>query len=236
MIITLARRASPAPRFIPTTSQSQCEPDKPDGPSQTIPSILPTPELVDACRPAPQRTWESAYNHSSLQFSADVDSEWSTFIQRTPRPRKALKDMITSSAKFHLPIRSRGMSSMTEPHEERMEKRPRITLYRPPPRTATVDTADLEGRYACVRDTMRKVSIVDNRDVCSPSRFQVAGADAKTMAVASERVGGDVGCPWAAQLRCSICRRKCCSGGRNPRLAWDRNGVPLTALLFVLSM
>jgi hypothetical protein len=150
--------------------------------------------------------------------------------------RKALKDMITSSAKFHLPIRSRGMSSMTEPHEERMEKRPRITLYRPPPRTATVDTADLEGRYACVRDTMRKVSIVDNCDVCSPSRFQVAGADAKTMAVASERVGGDVGCPWAAQLRCSICRRKCCSGGRNPRLAWDRNGVPLTALLFVLSM
>jgi hypothetical protein len=164
IIITLAHRASPAPapQFMPAISQSPCEPDEPDESisihSSTLPPILPTPEFIDAYHPTPQRTWKSAYDHPNLQPPADDDSEWSTFTQRKPRPRKAPKNLITSSAKFHLPIQSRGISSITRPHEERMEKRPRITLYRPPPRTAIVDTAGLEGRYTCVRDTMRKVS------------------------------------------------------------------------------
>jgi hypothetical protein len=42
-------------------------------------------------------------------------------------------------------------------HEERTGKRPRITLYRPPPHTVAVDLAGIEGRYRLVRGTLRKV-------------------------------------------------------------------------------
>jgi hypothetical protein len=61
-----------------------------------------------------------------------------------------------------------------ENHEERTGKRPRITLYRPPPRTVTVDLDSLEGRYALVRGTMRKVRTLVTTDMGRPFLFQCA--------------------------------------------------------------
>jgi hypothetical protein len=105
----------------------------------------------------PLSTRESAYNHPALQPPED-DSEWSTLPQRKPRHREQPKNLITTSAKFLLPIHFRGPSPATEPDEkERIGKRPRITLYRPPSRTVNVDLAGLESRYALVRSAMRKV-------------------------------------------------------------------------------
>jgi hypothetical protein len=80
--------------------------------------------------------------------------------------------MITTSAKFRLPIRSRDLSPTTENYEERTRKRPRITLYRPPPRTVSVDLDSLEGRYALVRSTMRKVRTLVSTDLGRPFLFQ----------------------------------------------------------------
>jgi hypothetical protein len=164
---TLAVRAS-----RPTSDlTAQCEPDELSEPvsvhSQTRSLNLPTPELVDSSRPAPPRTPKSVYDHPALQPSADDDSEWSTFPQRKPRLRELSNDLITTSAKFRLPVR-------TENHEERTGKRPRITLYRPPPRTVTVDLTGIEGRYALVRGTMRKVRTLIIIDMGLPSLFQCA--------------------------------------------------------------
>ena len=163
IITTLARHNTLASQFIPMVSLNQCEPDERSGNapvhSQTVYPSLPTPEVIDAFGPAPPRKWESAYNHPALQLPADDDSEWSTLPQRKPRPRKRPKDVITNSAKFYLPIGSRVRSPTKEPHEERTEKRPRITLYRPPPRTVNVDLTGIESRYACIRDAIRKVRI-----------------------------------------------------------------------------
>jgi len=64
----------------------------------------------------------------------------------------------------------------------------------------------------------------------------MAGADIGAVAVASLRVLGGVERPWPTQLWGSIYRWKCCSGGRDPCLARDRNGVSFTELLSVLPM
>lgn len=163
IIITSLARHNTASQFIPVVSLSQCEPDEPSETvpihSQAVHPGLPTPELIDAFSPTPPRKQESAYNHPALQLPADDDSEWTTFPQRKPRPRKQPKDLMTNSAKFYLPIWSPARPPTKEPHEERMEKRPRITLYRPPPRTVNADLTGIESRYACVRNSIRKVRI-----------------------------------------------------------------------------
>lgn len=163
IITTLARHNTLASQFIPVVSPSECEHNKPSETvsvhSPTVHSILPTPELIDAFSPAPLHKWESAYNHPALQLPADDDREWSTLPLRKPRPLQRPKGLIKNSAKFYLPIGSRARSLTKEPHEERTEKRPRITLYRPPPRTANVDLAGIESRYACVRGAIRKVRV-----------------------------------------------------------------------------
>jgi hypothetical protein len=146
--------AVPAP--CPTSDlPNQYEADELSKP--TLSTNLPAPKLVDASYPAPSCTRKSAYDHPALQLPADDDGEWSTFPQRKPRSRGLSSNLITSSAKFRLPIHTRNLSPTKENHEERARKRPRITLYRPPPRTITVDLDSLEGRYALVRGTMRKV-------------------------------------------------------------------------------
>lgn len=139
----------------------QCEPDELSNPvtapGQANSLNLPAPEIVDASRPAHSRTRISVYDHPALKPSVDNDCEWSTFSHRKSRPRGLSSDLITTSAKFRLPIRSNVLPPTTEKHEERTEKRPRITLYNPPPRTVTLDLAGIESRYALVRGTMRKV-------------------------------------------------------------------------------
>jgi hypothetical protein len=162
---------------------------------------LPTPELIDASRPAPSYTRKSAYDHPTLQPPVDDDSEWSTLPQRKPRSRVLSSNLITTSAKFRLPIHSRDLSPTTENHEERTGKRPRITLYRPPPRTVTVDFDSLEGRYALVRGTMHKVRTLVTTDMgrsVSISACMVTGADASVVAVAPLCVQGGVGRPRVA--------------------------------------
>jgi hypothetical protein len=163
IITTLARHNTLASQIIPVVSPSQCEHNKASETvsvhSPTVHPILPTPELIDAFSPAPSHKWEPAYNHPALQLPADDDSEWSTLPQRKPQTRQRPKSLIRNSAKFYLPIGSRVRSPTKEPHEERTEKRPRITLYRPPPRTANVDLTGIESRYACVRGAIRKVCV-----------------------------------------------------------------------------
>ncbi|KAH9174714.1 hypothetical protein EDB89DRAFT_2067286 [Lactarius sanguifluus] len=144
-------------------SRTRLETDKPPrftsvhkrGPTTGLPA--PGAEIVGASCLALPHTGESAYNHPALRSSVDDDdAEWSTLPKRNHRPASAQsKSLITSSAKFLLPTRTRAPSP-TEPHEVEAGKRPRITLYHPPPRTAAVDFAGLEGRYACVRSAMRK--------------------------------------------------------------------------------
>jgi len=141
--------------------------------SQKLYPNLPTPELVNASRPAPSYTRKSAYDHPALPPPADDDSEWSTLPQRKPRSRGLSSNLITTSAKFRLPIHSRDLSPAAENHE-RTGKRPRISLYRPPPRTVTVDLDSLEGRYALVRGTMRKVRTLVTTDMGRPFLFQRA--------------------------------------------------------------
>jgi hypothetical protein len=119
--------------------------------------MLSTPEFVDTSRPAPRRTWGSAYDHPALQSHTEDDSEWSTLPGRRPAPRRQQKNLVTTSAKFRLPICSRGLPQPTDSHEERTLKRPRITVYRPPPRTATVDLAGLQSQYKFVRGAMHNV-------------------------------------------------------------------------------
>ena len=184
--------------YLPT----QREPDELSGsvsvPSQTLFPNLPTPELVDASRPAPSRTRKSVYDHPALKPAVDDDSEWSTFLQRKPRPRELSSNLITTSAKFHLPIRSHVLSPTMENHEK-TEKRPQITLYCPPSRTAAVDLAGIEGRYALVRGTLRKVRTTD---MGLPSPFQCM---MPVVAVAPLCVESGLGCPRASQLWCSLC-------------------------------
>ena len=156
----------------------QCEPDELSNlitvPTQAISLNLPTPEIVDASRPAPSRTRKSAYDHPALKPSVDNDCEWSTLSRRKPQPRGLSNNLITISAKFRLPIRSHILPPTTENHE-RTEKRPRITLYNPPSRTVTVDLAGIESRYALVRGTMRKVrTLIIITDTGLPSLFQCA--------------------------------------------------------------
>jgi len=123
--------------------------------------LTPEPELVGASCIALPRAGESAYAHPALRLAVDDDAEWSTLPKRKPHPAPAQsKNSITSSAKFLLPTRTRAPSP-TESREVEAGKRPRITLYRPPPRTAAIDLAGLESRYACVRSAMRKVRAPD---------------------------------------------------------------------------
>jgi hypothetical protein len=140
--------------------------------SQALYPNSPTLEFVDASRPASSYTRKSAYDHPALQHPADDDSEWSTLPQRKPRSRGLSSNLIATSAKFHLPIHSRDLPPTTENHEERTGKRPRITLYCPPPRTVTVDLDSLEGRYALVRGTMRKVRALVTTDMGRLFLFQ----------------------------------------------------------------
>ena len=157
----------------------QCEPDELSNPvtvpSQAISLNLPTPEIVDASRPAPPLARKSVYDHPALKPFVDNDCEWSTFSQRKSRPRGLSNNLITTSAKFRLPIRSHVLPPMTESHEERSSKRPRITLYNPPSRAATVDLAGIESRYALVRGTMRKVrTLIVITHMGHPSLFRCA--------------------------------------------------------------
>jgi hypothetical protein len=114
----------------------------------------------------------SAYDHPALQPTPEDDTEWSTLPQRQRQPSERLNNSIATSAKFRLPICPRTSSPTTEPDEVGMRKRPRISLYRPPPRTATVDIASLESRYALVRGAMRKVRTRYIKDMDSLSLFQ----------------------------------------------------------------
>ncbi|KAI0252994.1 hypothetical protein BJV78DRAFT_1360550, partial [Lactifluus subvellereus] len=154
------RSSLPSSQTLPRTSQSGLEPGEPPRSisicSQTLAPNLPTPEQIDASCPAPSHARVSAYDHPALQPATEDDTEWSTLPQRQRQPRERLNNSITTSAKFRLPVCTRTSSPTTELDEVGTRKRPRITLYRPPPRTATVDIASLESRYALVRGAMRK--------------------------------------------------------------------------------
>ncbi|KAI9458890.1 hypothetical protein BJY52DRAFT_1223294 [Lactarius psammicola] len=121
-----------------------------------FPAPGPEPELVGASYLALPRAGKSAYDHPALRPSVDDDAEWSTLPKRKPQPPPAQSKNSITSAKFLLPTRTRAPSPTTESCEVEAGKRPRITLYRPPPRTAAIDLAGLESRYACVRSAMRK--------------------------------------------------------------------------------
>jgi hypothetical protein len=201
-----ARSSAPASECLPTMSRTRM--DKPHrftpvhrrAPTPGL--SAPEPELVGAsCLPLPH-AGESAYDHPALRPSVDDDAEWSTLPKRKPPPPPAQsKNSITSSAKFLLPIRTRSPSP-TESREAEAGKRPRITLYRPPPRTAAIDLAGLESRYACVRSAMRKVRAL-GRNVRGGGR-----ADKNVGAVASPCVCGSVGRAGTTQLRRSVCQRE----------------------------
>ncbi|KAH8998133.1 hypothetical protein EDB92DRAFT_1838135 [Lactarius akahatsu] len=159
--------SAPALECLPAMSRTRLETDKPPrftsvhkrGPTTSLPA--PGAEIVGASCLSLPHAGESAYNHPALRSSVDDDAEWSTLPKRNHRPPSAQsKSLITSSAKFLLPTRTRAPSP-TESHEVEAGKRPRITLYHPPPRTAAIDLAGLEGRYACVRSAMRKVRTPD---------------------------------------------------------------------------
>ncbi|KAI9444247.1 hypothetical protein H4582DRAFT_1920356, partial [Lactarius indigo] len=161
------RSSAPALECLPAMSRTRFETDKPPRftpvhkrtPTPGLP--VPVPELVGASHHVLPRAGNSAYDHPALRSSMDDDTEWSTLPKRNPRtPLAQSKSLITSSAKFLLPTRTRAPSP-TESHEVEAGKRPRITLYRPPPRTAAIDLAGLEGRYACVRNAMHKVRAPD---------------------------------------------------------------------------
>jgi len=143
--------------------------------SQTLYPDLPAPEPVGASCPVPSYTRNSAYDHPALQRPADDDSEWTTLPQRKPRSRGLSSNLITTPAKYRLPIHSRDLSTTTENHEKRAGKRPRITSYRPPPRNVTVDLDSLESRYALVRSTMRKVRTLVTSDMGRPLYFSMHG-------------------------------------------------------------
>jgi hypothetical protein len=163
VIIITARRSPPASEYLPAMSRNQVETDKPPRftplhrrmSTPGLPS--PGPELVSASGLALRRTGESAYDHPALRTPIDDDVEWSTLPKRRPPPSK---NSIASSAKFILPTRTRTPPPM-ESREVEAGKRPRVTMYRPPPRTAAIDLAGLESRYACVRSAMRKVRAPD---------------------------------------------------------------------------
>ncbi|KAI0287676.1 hypothetical protein BC826DRAFT_1188872 [Russula brevipes] len=156
-----SNRPPAEPQLLPVFSKTQPEPETPPKSDpiqcQTLSPMLPTPQFVDTSRPAPRRTWRSAYDHPALQSHTEDDSEWSTLPRRKPAPRQQQKNLVTTSAKFRLPICSRGVPQPTDSDEERTRKRPRITVYRPPSRTTTVDLAGLQSRYKCVRGATRKV-------------------------------------------------------------------------------
>lgn len=157
------RGSAPASEHPPVMSRNQLETDQPSRFAplhrRTRTPDLPTPgpELVSASGLALRRTGESAYDHPALRTPIDDDAEWSTLPKRRPPPSK---NSIASSAKFILPTRTRTPPPM-ESREVEAGKRPRVTLYHPPPRTAAIDLAGLESRYACVRSAMRKVRAPD---------------------------------------------------------------------------
>ena len=163
VIVNLARSSAPS-ECPPVMSWNRMDmpprstPVHRRAPTPGLPAL--EPELVGApCLSLP-RAGESAYNHPALRPSIDDDAEWSTLPKRKlPPPPAQSKNSITSSAKFLLPIRMRAPSPPTESREVEAGKRPRITLYRPPPRTAAIDLAGLESRFACVRSAMRKVRV-----------------------------------------------------------------------------
>ena len=166
VIIIPARSSAPAAEYLPTMSRNQLDTDK----SPRFPPLhrcaptpgLPTPRsgLVSPSGLTIRRKGESAYDHPALRTVTDDDAEWSTLPKRRPPPSVQSKDSIASSAKFFLPTRTRTPPPM-ESRGVESGKRPRITLYRPPPRTAAIDLASLESRYACVRSAMRKVRTSD---------------------------------------------------------------------------
>jgi hypothetical protein len=159
VIIIPARSSTPVSEYLPM-SRTRLETDKPSRfspvhrrtPTPGLPA--PEPELVGASGLA------SAYDHPALRQSVDDDAEWSTLPKRRPPPSAQSKNTIASSAKFLLPTRTRTPPPM-ESRGVEAGKRPRITLYRPPPRTVAIDLAGLENRYACVRSALRKVRAPD---------------------------------------------------------------------------
>lgn len=166
VIIIPARSSAQASEYLPTMSRNQLETDKPPRfpplHRRTPTPGLPTLEsgLVGVSSLPVRRTWGSAYDHPALRLATDDDAEWSTLPKRKPPPSVQSRDSIASSAKFFLPTRTRTPPPM-ESREAEVGKRPRITLYRPPPRTAAIDLVGLESRYACVRSAMRKVRTPD---------------------------------------------------------------------------
>ena len=166
-MIIPARSSTPASEYRPVMSRTRLETNRPPryipghrhAPTAELPAS--EPELVGASCLTLPRTGESAYDHPALRPPVDDDAEWSTLPKRKPPPFSQSKNSIASSAKFLLPTRTRTPPTM-ESREVEAGKRPRITLYRPPPRTATIDLAGLENRYACVRSAMRKVRAPDN--------------------------------------------------------------------------
>jgi len=231
VIIIPARSSAPASECLPPMSRTRIETDKPPrftpvhrrAPTPSLPTQEPEPGLVGTSCLALRRAGESAYDHPALRPSVDDDAEWSTLPKRNLRPPPAQsKNPITSSAKFLLPTRTRAPSP-TESREVEAGKRPRITLYRPPPRTAAIDLAGLESRYSCVRSAMRKVRapIFCIRTLVLDEAYVMAGrADNGVGAVASPCVCSGAGRAETAQLRRSVCQRERRDGDRDSCLAW----------------
>ena len=164
VIIIPARSSGTGSECLPAMSRTRMEkpprftPVHRRAPTPGLPT--PEPKLVGASCLSLPRAGESAYDHPALRPSIDDDAEWSTLPKRKPpAPAAQSKNSITSSAKFLLPTRTRAPSP-TGSRGAETGKRPRITLYRPPPRTAAIDLAGLESRYACVRSAMRKVGVL----------------------------------------------------------------------------
>ena len=166
VIIIPARSSASASEYLPTMSRNQFETDKPPKfpplhrHAPTPGPLTPGPGLVSPSGLTVRRKGESAYDHPALRTVTDDDAEWSTLPKRRPPPSVQSKDSIASSAKFFLPTRTHTPPPM-ESRGVESGRRPRITLYRPPPRTAAIDLAGLESRYACVRSAMRKVRTPD---------------------------------------------------------------------------
>ena len=167
VIIIPACSSTSTSEYLPAMSRTRLKTNKPPRftpvhrRTPTAELHAPEPELVRASDLALPRTKESAYDHPALRPPVDDDREWSTLPKRKPPLSAQSKNSIVSSAKFLLPTRTRTPPTI-ESREVEAGKRPRITLYRPPPRTAAIDLAGLENRYSCVRSAMRKVRAPDN--------------------------------------------------------------------------
>ena len=98
-----------------------------------------TPIHRRAPTPGLPRAGES-YDHPAFQSSVDDGAEWSTLP-------KSLPPAAQSKATKFLLTRTRAPSPMGS-REAEAGKRPRITLYRPPPCTVAIDLPGLESRYS----------------------------------------------------------------------------------------